>query len=96
MAILIKPIITEKMTAISEKTNRYGFIVDKKSKKIEIKKEIEELYDVKVKSVNTMIYSGKAKSRNTKAGMITGKTKSVKKAIVTLMKDETIDFYSNI
>jgi large subunit ribosomal protein L23 len=96
MAILIKPIITEKMTAISEKMNRYGFIVDKKSKKNEIKKAIEKLYDVKVKSVNTMIYSGKSKSRNVKAGAITGKTKSVKKAIVTLMKDETIDFYSNI
>lgn len=97
MSIIIKPIITEKMTTVSEKmTNRYGLIVDRKANKIEIKKAVESLYGVKVDNINTMIYSGKAKSRNTKAGLITGKTSAFKKAIVTLAAGETIDFYSNI
>lgn len=97
MSIIIKPIITEKMTAISEKiTNRFGFIVDRKANKIEIRKAVESLYGVKVELVNTMVYRGKSKSRNTKAGLITGKTSAFKKAMVTLAAGETIDFYSNI
>jgi large subunit ribosomal protein L23 len=97
MSIIVKPIITEKMTSISEKkTNRFGFIVDRKANKIEIKKAVESLYGVKVDLVNTMIYRGKSKSRNTKAGVITGKTSALKKAIITLAAGETIDFYSNI
>lgn len=96
MGIILKPIITEKMTAISEKLNQYGFIVDKNANKIQIKKAVNEIYGVEVESVNTMNFSGKTKSRNTKAGFITGKTNSFKKAIVTLSEGETIDFYSNI
>ncbi|MBI9035590.1 MAG: 50S ribosomal protein L23 [Bacteroidales bacterium] len=97
MSIILKPIITEKMTAISEKTpNRFGFIVDNRANKIEIRKAVEELYGVQVASVNTMRYAGKNKSKFTKAGMINGKTKAFKKAIVTLVEGETIDFYSNI
>lgn len=96
MSILIKPIVTEKMTDQGEEMNRYGFIVDKSANKIEIKKAIEELYGVTVESVNTMRYGGKAKSRYTKSGIITGKSKSYKKAIITLAEGENIDFYSNI
>ena len=96
MGIILKPIITEKMTAISEKLNQYGFIVEKKANKIQIKDAVKEIYGVEVESVNTMNFSGKTKSRNTKAGFITGKTNSFKKAIVTLEEGETIDFYSNI
>ncbi len=96
MSILIKPLITEKMTAISEKYNRYGFIVNKKANKLQIKKAVEELYGVTVNDVNTMIYSGKRKSRYTKTGFIEGKTKAFKKALVTLNEGEVIDFYSNI
>ncbi len=96
MGIIHKPIITEKMTAISEKLNQYGFIVDKNANKIQIKNAVNELYGVEVESVNTMNFSGKTKSRNTKAGFITGKTNAYKKAIVTLAEGETIDFYSNI
>jgi large subunit ribosomal protein L23 len=97
MSIIIKPIVTEKMTGISEKfNNRFGFIVSRKANKIEIKKAVESLYGVKVENVNTMIYRGKVKSRYTKAGFITGKTSAFKKAIVTLAAGETIDFYSNI
>jgi large subunit ribosomal protein L23 len=96
MNIIIKPVITEKMTNLGEKLNRYGFIVHKRANKLQIKKAVEELYGVDVDSVNTMNYSGKKKSRFTKSGAITGRTSAYKKAIVTLAEGETIDFYSNI
>ena len=96
MDVLLKPIITEKMTLQGDKLNRYGFIVDKRANKIQIKKAIEELYGVTVEAVNTIRYRGKQKSRFTRTGSVTGKTNSGKKAIVTIGKDEKIDFYSNI
>lgn len=96
MGVIFKPIITEKMTAKGEKLNQYGFIVDKRANKIQVKGEVEELYGVEVLSVNTMNYSGKKKSRNTKSGVISGKTNAFKKAIVTIGEGESIDFFSNI
>jgi len=96
MSIILKPMVTEKMTALNEKLNRVGFIVDKKANKVEIKKAIEDFYNVKVVDVNTISYAGKVKSRYTKAGFIKGRTDAFKKAIVTLAKGENIDFYSNI
>ena len=116
MNIIIKPLITEKMTKLTEAAaepkltrvqrlkgialkpaeNRYGFIVDKRANKIEIKKAVEEFYNVKVLDVNTMNYSGKNKSRWTKAGLLQGRTNAFKKAIVTLAPDNTIDFYASI
>jgi len=96
MNILIKPLITEKMTSISEKLHRYGFIVDKRANKLQIKKAIEDLYGVSVTEVNTMVYGGKRKARQTKAGYIQGRTNAFKKAIVSLGEGESIDFYSNI
>ena len=96
MDILLKPIVTEKMTALSEDLNKYGFIVDKRANKIQIKNAVEEMYGVTVEIVNTMRYAGKRKSRYTRSGVIEGRTKSYKKAIVTLASGDTIDFYSNI
>lgn len=96
MDILIRPIVTEKMTAQGEKFNRYGFIVSRSSNKLQIREAVEQLYGVKVEDVNTMIYGGKLKSRHTKSGIISGRTTTVKKAVVTLAEGETIDFYSNI
>jgi large subunit ribosomal protein L23 len=96
MNILLKPIVTEKMTSQGDKFNRYGFIVDKRANKLQIKKAVEELYGVTVDSVNTMRYSGKIKSRNTRSGLLTGRTTSTKKAVVTLAEGSKIDFYSNI
>lgn len=96
MGVIFKPVITEKMTAKGEKLNQYGFIVDKRANKLQIKGEVEELYGVEVLSVNTMNYSGKRKSRNTKSGVISGKTNAFKKAIITLGEGESIDFFSNI
>lgn len=94
--ILIRPIVTEKMNALTEKFNRYGFMVDKRANKYQIKNAIQEIYGVKVISINTMVYAGKLKSRFTKAGVITGRLNAYKKAIVTLNEGENIDFYSNI
>jgi large subunit ribosomal protein L23 len=96
MSILIKPIITEKMTEQAERFNRYGFIVDRETNKIEIKKEVEKIYNVSVNSVKTMVCIGKKRVRGTKSGQIIGKTKTFKKAIVQLTDGDTIDFYSNI
>ena len=96
MDIIVKPVITEKMTEMGESLNRYGFIVNRKANKLQIKKAVEDLYGVEVVSVNTMTYRGKTKSRYTRTGIISGKTASYKKAIITVAEGETIDFYSNI
>jgi large subunit ribosomal protein L23 len=84
------------MTGMSEKSNRYGFVVKYNANKLEIKKAVEDLYNVTVKSVNTMKYTGKNTSRFTKTGVLKGRTEAFKKAIITLTKGETIDLYSNI
>lgn len=94
--ILIKPVITEKMTALGEKLNQHCFIVVKDSNKIEIQKAVEEQYGVTVTAVNTINMDGKKKVRFTKAGTLAGRTKSVKKAIVSLAEGDTIDIYDHI
>jgi len=94
--VLIKPVVTEKMTRAGEKLSQYAFVVDTRVNKIEIKKAVEKLYNETVESVNTMRYLGKIKTRGTKSGYITGKRNNFKKAIVTLKKGDTIDFFSNI
>ena len=94
MNIILKPIVTEKMSDQTESFNRYAFVVSKSANKIDIKKSVEDLYEVKVKSVRTMNYYGKTKSRSTKAGLIRGKKNSFKKAVIELVEG-SIDFYSN-
>ncbi|MEZ5006671.1 MAG: 50S ribosomal protein L23 [Chitinophagales bacterium] len=96
MSVLVKPIITEKMTALGEKLNHYGFVVEGNANKLEIAKAVEEMYGVTVESVNTMTVVAKARSRNTKAGLVTGRKSGYKKAIVSLAEGETIDFFSEI
>ena len=119
MAFIIKPLVTEKMTKITDKssidrvytpkagknmgqqvtkkaTPVYGFIVRPEANKLEIKKEIENLYNVTVLDVNTIRYAGKRSARYTKAGLVKGQKNAFKKAIVTLKEGDTIDFYSNI
>ena len=96
MNILLKPIVTEKMTSLGEKFNRYGFVVEKTANKLQIKKAVEDLYEVTVLGVNTMNYGGKIKTRFTRSGVTSGKTNSYKKAVVTVAEGEAIDFYSNI
>ncbi len=96
MGIIIKPIITEKLTVQGEKLNRYGFIVDREANKLQIKAAVEQMYNVTVDFVNTVNYHDKRKSRYTKAGMLKGRTNHYKKAYVTLAGEDKIDFYANI
>jgi large subunit ribosomal protein L23 len=96
MSIIIKPIITEKITKESEVSNRYGFVVSSKSNKVEIKKAVEAVYGVSVVAVNTMNYRADRTTKYTKSGLITGKTNAYKKAVVQVKEGESIDFYNNI
>lgn len=114
MAFIIKPLVTEKMNKITDKTSvarsytvkgekrekkaevKYGFIVRPEANRVQIKNEVEGLYNVTVISVNTMRYAGKRSSRYTKAGLVKGQRNAFKKAIVTLKEGDSIDFYSNI
>ena len=97
MGYIVKPLVTEKMNSITEKfPNRIGFIVRPEANKLEIKKEVEDLYNVTVVDVNTSYYMGKTKSRYTRRGLSKGQANAYKKAIVTLKEGDTIDFYSNI
>ena len=97
MAFIIKPLVTEKMTKLTEKRpNVYGFIVRPEANKVEIQKEVEATYNVTVEDVNTVRYAGKRSQRYTKAGLVRGHKSAFKKAIVTLKAGEDIDIYSNI
>ena len=96
MNILFKPIITEKASKISERLNQYTFLVDKRSNKIQIKKAVEDIYDVKVDNVCTINYGSERKKRYTKNGIQNGKSNSIKKAIVKLAEGDKIDFYDNL
>ncbi len=97
MSVLKKPLITEKMTAKAEKLGQVGFIVDRNASKTRIKAEIEQMYGVKVATINTMIVAGKAKEKYSKtAGFVRGRNDAFKKAIVTLKEGQKIDFFENI
>lgn len=96
MDITIKPIITEAATKLSEAHNCYTFSVSPEADKRHIKTLIEEMYGVKVLSVNTAVMRSKNKSRWTKSGLLRGKTAKWKKAYVTVADGQTIEFFSNI
>ena len=95
MSVLVKPLVTEKISALNEK-GKYGFLVEKDANKVDIKMAVEKMYGVTVESVNTMNYQGKRKSRYTKSGVISGRAPSYKKAIVSVAEGEVIDFYSGV
>lgn len=96
MNIIIKPIITEKITKEGELFNRFGFMVDRKANKVEIKKAVEAAYGVTVVEVNTMNVRPDRSTKYTKSGLINGKTNAYKKAVVQVKEGETIDFYNNL
>ena len=95
MSVLIKPLITEKMTMLTDKRQQYGFVCLRSATKTEIKAEIEKIYGVEVESINTMVTSPKRK-RNRRTGQTTGRTNIYKKAICKLKDGQAIDFYENI
>ncbi len=94
--ILQKPVISEKSEMLSEKSNKYSFVVDKRANKLEIKQAIEDKYSVNVTSVNTVIMPAKRKVKNTRSGIVIGKKSSYKKAIVSLADGEEIDFFNDL
>ncbi|MCK5455679.1 MAG: 50S ribosomal protein L23 [Melioribacteraceae bacterium] len=94
--ILIKPLVTEKMTELMERENKYGFVVDYNTNKIEIAKAIEKKFEVNVVSVNTIRYKGKTKTQFTKKGRFTGKTPRFKKAIITIKEGQTLDLFEEV
>jgi large subunit ribosomal protein L23 len=94
--IIVKPLITEKMTNISADFGKYGFIVSTKANKIEIKKAIEKKFDVHVVEVRTINHPGKTKSQFRKSGKFEGKTPRFKKAIVTLKEGEKIELFEQV
>ena len=94
--ILIKPLITEKAETLSEGLNKYTFVVAKGANKVEIRKAVQDMYGVNVTSVNTAIMPGKAKNRTTKSGVLKGRVAAYKKAVVTLVEGEEIDFFGDI
>lgn len=96
MGVLIKPIITEKMTSDSEFFNRYGFYVDPKANKLQVKEAVEATYGVSVEKARTMNYGPSRRSRYTKTGIQHSKTNAMKKAIVDVAEGDIIDFYSNL
>jgi len=96
MSIIVKPIITEKITKDGEVFNRFGFVVDKKANKVQIKKAVEATYGVTIVAINTMNVRPDRSTKYTKSGLISGKTNAYKKAIVQVQEGETIDFYNNI
>ena len=94
--VLVKPLISEKSENLNEELNQVTFIVNRKANKIEIKKAVEELYQVDVLSVNTLTMPAKERVRYTRAGMQRGRVSAFKKAIVTLDPDDEIDFFDEI
>lgn len=94
--VLIKPILTEKANAQSEKLNRFAFRVNRKANKLEIKDAIESFYGVSVANVHTIVVPAKNKTRFTKAGYVEGRKPAYKKAYVTLAEGDSIDLYAEI
>ncbi len=95
--VIIRPILTEKLTILGEELNKYAFEVVKDANKLQIKDAVEKKFDVKVTDVSTINVKGKQKEMTVRSGgrviRTRGHRRSWKKAIITLHKDDSIDFY---
>jgi large subunit ribosomal protein L23 len=90
-AVLVQPLLTEKITALRERTNTVGFVVHPDANRVQIKRAVEALLKVKVEKVNVMNVRGKMK----RLGRFSGKQSDWKKAFVTLKKDEKLELYES-
>ena len=94
--ILIRPLITEKMSDLTVEKSQYGFLVNPKANKIEIARAIEEKFSVHVINVKTVNHPGKMKTQFRKSGRFSGRTASFKKAVVKLREGEKIDLFEEV
>lgn len=94
--VLLRPVLTEKANKLSEKSHRYTFAVARRANKLEISEAVQEMYNVSVAEVKTMVVPAKSKSRYTKAGVISGRKPAYKKAVVVLSEGDTIDIFENL
>lgn len=92
--VLLKPVLTEKMLNLSEKLSKYGFEVHREANKLEIKRAVEKKFNVTVAAVHVVNLKGKTKRMSTRRGMTKGRRSDRKKAVVTLQKGQTIDFFA--
>ncbi|MBN1842804.1 MAG: 50S ribosomal protein L23 [Deltaproteobacteria bacterium] len=90
--ILNRPLITEKSTTQKESTNQLTFEVDRRANKVEIRRAVERIFNVRVVAVQTMQMKGKVK----RFGRILGKRRNWKKAIVTLAQGEHVEFFEGV
>lgn len=95
VGILIRPIVTEKMTTLQDK-GHYAFEVQLSANKIDIAKAVEKKFSVTVVDVRTIRCKGKTKSQMTRRGRFAGRTPAWKKAIVRLKEGDKIEFFQNI
>jgi len=95
--IILRPILTEKMSRLEEVQNKYAFQVNRRANKIEIRKAIEKKFNVKVTKVSTTNMKGKQKQMTVRSGghviRTSGRRSDWKKAIVTLEEGFSIDLY---
>ena len=87
--LIKRPVITEKSSIQKEQNNQVTFEVDPNANRIEIQRAVEKIFNVKISDIRTMHVRGKTKRR----GRILGKRRSWKKAVVTLMPGERIEFF---
>lgn len=90
--VIVRPVITEKTSKMGEAQNAYVFVVSRAANKIEIRRAVEDMFDVKVNDVRTMVYRGK----NRRLGRHVGRKPSYKKAVVKLAEGEYIDLHEGV
>ncbi len=94
MSIVLRPIISEKANIAMEDLNQYSFYVQPRANKVQIKKEIEEMYNVTVEDISTSVMRPKLKTKYTKTGVQTAQSNKLKKAVVKLKEGDSIDIYA--
>ena len=89
--VIRRPLITERATQLQEADGKYSFEVDRRANKIDVKRAVESMFDVQVVKVNTISVHGKVK----RLGRFMGRRSDWKKAVVTLVNGQSIDFFES-
>lgn len=94
--VIVRPVVTEKSTELTDRENVYAFVVNKDANKIDIARAVEQIWDVKVEHVRTMVYRGKMKRSflgRMNRNWSLGRRPSFKKAVVKLAEGDHIELY---